>query len=157
MLPVSDSIAGRDRKIQSFAGSVVKCSATEGGCAPLENGGVTTTYGARPGTGRCAEGSQRNRSIYMGGFVMIKFTTVLCFAIASLACFPALNAEARERHGPTRYYDQRGQDRGYEWCFRRGRENSWNCNYYTWQQCREAALGELGYCERNPWAINPRG
>lgn len=88
---------------------------------------------------------------------MIRFTAVLLCALTILACFPTMDADARDRRGPMRYYDQSGQDRGYEWCFRRGRENSWNCNYYTWGQCQAAAQGELGYCERNPWAINPRG
>lgn len=90
---------------------------------------------------------------------MIRIVTLVLLASVCGVSLSAMDADARERRGggPARYYDQYGQDRGYEWCFRRGRENSSDCNYFTWQQCQATAQGLIGYCERNPWAINPRG
>ncbi len=90
---------------------------------------------------------------------MIRIVTFIVLASIAGISVTAVEANARERRGsaPARYYDQYGQDRGYEWCFRRGRDNSSDCNYYTRQQCQATAQGLIGYCERNPWAINPRG
>jgi len=41
----------------------------------------------------------------------------------------------------------------YPWCttYGGGRGGGTNCYFSTWDQCRQAASGNGGYCYRNPW------
>jgi hypothetical protein len=154
MLPVSDSMNVPRRQVHLsrliFADTSRRPAISVADCCGDWPIGTRLRAGSFPASVRPAGVSPRCH-------VMNRLAVVACLASVVAVTLPAMDADARERRGPTRYYDQYGQDRGYEWCFRRGRENSWNCNYYTWEQCQANAPGQLGYCERNPWAINPRG
>ncbi len=41
----------------------------------------------------------------------------------------------------------------YPWCttYGGGRGGGTNCYFSTWDQCRQAASGNGGFCYRNPW------
>ena len=77
-------------------------------------------------------------------------------AVGFLALKPAEAATAvREPGGAIRFYDDRGQDRGYAWCLRRsGRQNSgWSdCSYFSYEQCRASVTPPGGDCQPNPFS-----
>lgn len=67
----------------------------------------------------------------------------------------------REANGAIRYYDDRGQDRGYAWCLRRGGRafSGWSdCRYFSFEQCRASSYGPgFGSCEPNPFSYEVQG
>ena len=69
-------------------------------------------------------------------------------AAVGLANVPA---EAAQR-GPVRFYDSRGQDRGYLWCLKAGME-IFDCNYFNKAQCDMSASARRVYCVVNPFAV----
>ena len=60
-------------------------------------------------------------------------------------------AEAAPR-GPVRFYDDRGQDRGYLWCLQAGLQ-IFDCNYFTKAQCDMSASARRVWCVVNPFAV----
>ncbi len=60
----------------------------------------------------------------------------------------------RDPNGAVRFYDDRGQDRGYAWCRTGGflSGGASGCNYYTIEQCRGSGFSGGGYCVPNPWS-----
>ena len=39
----------------------------------------------------------------------------------------------------------------YPWCVQYGGRGGESCYFSTWDQCRQAASGNNGFCYRNPW------
>jgi len=76
--------------------------------------------------------------------------------ISFLAAQPAEAVSVRtEPNGAIRFYDDNGNDRGYEWCLNGGGASGLGipvCDYYTLDQCRASAVS--GYCVQNPWSHN---
>jgi hypothetical protein len=84
---------------------------------------------------------------------------IATIAVAAALAAPAADAATavREGGGAIRFFDDRGNDRGYAWCGNRGGRNfgSWaDCNYFTYAQCMEAVSWPPpgGYCSPNPFA-----
>ena len=77
-------------------------------------------------------------------------------ALASMSVAANAATARREANGAIRYYDDRGQDRGYAWCLRRsGRAFSgWaDCRYFSYEQCRASGFGPgFSSCEPNPFS-----
>jgi hypothetical protein len=82
--------------------------------------------------------------------------TFALLALGLLAFTPAEAATAvRGPGGAVRFYDDRGQDRGFAWCLKRsGRQFSgWSdCRYFSYAQCRAAIIPPGGDCEPNPFS-----
>ena len=73
--------------------------------------------------------------------------------IGFLAAHPAETVRVQtEPNGAVRFYDDQGNDRGYEWCLNGGGSGLGVpvCDYYTLDQCRASAVS--GDCVRNPWS-----
>ena len=83
--------------------------------------------------------------------------TIALLALGFLALTPAEAATAvRGPGGAVRFYDDRGQDRGFAWCAKQGGRqfSSWSdCSYFTFAQCQAALVNPPGgSCEPNPFS-----
>lgn len=89
----------------------------------------------------------------------LAFTAFACLAAGMVFADPVSATTAR-RHpdGAIRYYDDRGQFRGYAWCLiLTGRQDGGqlDCSYYTLEQCRLSGFGGAhshAGCQPNPFA-----
>lgn len=72
-------------------------------------------------------------------------------AVLAAASVPA-DAATRAPRGPTRFYDENGNDRGYLWCLKAGME-IFDCNYFNKAQCDMSASGRRVWCVVNPFAV----
>ena len=70
--------------------------------------------------------------------------------VAGLFLGPLVTTADAQR-GPTRYYDERGGDRGFAFCLKHGLE-IFDCSYFTWGQCQASASGRPVVCVLNPFA-----
>ena len=71
--------------------------------------------------------------------------------LASLAAAIAIlsvNVQTADAQNTTRPYCIRGGALG---------AGSWDCSYYSMQQCLATAQGAGGICQPNPWYAGPRG
>jgi hypothetical protein len=90
----------------------------------------------------------------------MKITTLkTLFAAAALLTLGALSTQPAAAGSAGRFYDSKGQDRGYAWCLKRT-SNRWDsgvsdCSYATIDQCRAASpTPGAGGCEQNPFALS---
>lgn len=72
-------------------------------------------------------------------------------AVLAAASVPA-EAATRAPRGPVRFYDDRGNDRGYLWCLKAGMQ-IFDCNYFTKAQCEMSASARRVWCVVNPFAV----
>jgi hypothetical protein len=93
----------------------------------------------------------KNKTLIRTGCAMVAL-----LAVGFLALKPADAATAvRERDGAIRFFDDRGQDRGYAWCLKRSGRNfsGWSdCRYFSYAQCRASIVPPGGDCEPNPFS-----
>jgi hypothetical protein len=78
-------------------------------------------------------------------------------AFGFLALTPADAATAvRGPGGAVRFYDDRGQDRGFAWCAKQGGRqfsSRLDCSYFTFAQCQAALINPPGgTCDPNPFS-----
>jgi hypothetical protein len=83
--------------------------------------------------------------------------TFALLALGFLALTPADAATAvRGPGGAVRFYDDRGQDRGFAWCLKRGGRqfSGWSdCSYFSFAQCQASIINPPGgTCDPNPFS-----
>lgn len=76
--------------------------------------------------------------------------------VAAISPAEAVTARRDPTTGAIRYFDDRGNDRGFAWCLRlsaRFNGGHADCRYFSYEQCRASIIGPPGGdCLPNPFS-----